>query len=212
MKWAMGKSDTIQGDVVVAADSTTTCVSVVFPISHCPFPISLPPKPTLAAVSVAWGGCRVTRERTAAMTTVERPYSVVGTRPIRPDGVDKVTGRAVYGADVRMAINAGVDIVMAAEQHWTFLPILRAEVEAGRIPMARIDDANRRILRRKFALGLFERPYADRSRIGDVGSPAHRAVAREAVQKSMVVLKNDGVLPLPRAARKVFAEVEKGGS
>ena len=37
------------------------------------------------------------------MTTVERPYSVVGTRPIRPDGVDKVTGRAVYGADVRMA-------------------------------------------------------------------------------------------------------------
>jgi beta-glucosidase len=121
------------------------------------------------------------------------------------DGIERLDGEVAYsGADVRMAINAGVDIVMAAEQHWTFLPILRAEVEAGRIPMARIDDANRRILRRKLALGLFEHPYADRSRIGDIGSPAHRAVAREAVQKSMVVLKNDGVLPLSRTASKVF--------
>lgn len=67
----------------------------------------------------------------------------------------------------------------------------------GDVPMERIDDANRRILTKKFELGLFEEPMADRSHLKTVGSAAHRALARRAVAESQVLLKNDDdVLPL----------------
>jgi beta-glucosidase len=82
--------------------------------------------------------------------------------------------------------------------------MLRTEVNNGHISRARIDDANRRILTKKFQLGLFEHPLADRSFTGTVGSAAHRAVARQAVRESQVVLKNaGGILPLSKSA-KVF--------
>jgi beta-glucosidase len=80
----------------------------------------------------------------------------------------------------------------------TFISTLRAEVQAGNIPMWRIDDAVKRILNAKFALGLFSQPYTDRSYTAQVGSAAHRAVARQAVRESLVLLKNDGVLPLSK--------------
>ena len=153
----------------------------------------------------SWNGARLHGHRYLISDVLKGELAFGGIVITDWDGIERLDGEAGYSAvDVRTAVNAGVDIVMAAEQHWTFLPILRAEVLAGRIAMSRVDDANRRILRQKFALGLFERPFADRSRIADIGSPAHRAVAREAVQKSMVVLKNSGVLPLSRTARKVF--------
>ena len=66
--------------------------------------------------------------------------------------------------------------------------------------MARIDDANRRILTKKFELGLFERPLTDRSFTSTVGNAAHRTLARQAVRESQVLLKNAGnVLPLATA-------------
>jgi beta-glucosidase len=68
--------------------------------------------------------------------------------------------------------------------------------------MSRIDDAVRRILTQKFALGLFEHPLADRSNIDTIGSAAHRAVARQAAAESQVLLKNArNVLPLSRTAK-----------
>jgi beta-glucosidase len=106
-----------------------------------------------------------------------------------------------YAYDVRTAINAGVDMAMLPDGYATFVRTLRAEVRAGRVPMSRIDDAVRRILNAKFALGLFSHPYTDRAYAGQVGSAAHRAVARQAVRESLVLLKNDGVLPLSRTAR-----------
>ncbi|RYG84126.1 glycoside hydrolase family 3 protein, partial [bacterium] len=121
------------------------------------------------------------------------------------DGIELLDGAYGFSPDdVRTSVNAGVDVFMITEQYRNFLALLRAEVEAGRVPMARIDDANRRILTKKFEMGLFERPLADRSTLGTVGSKAHRAIAREAVQKSQVVLKNEGVLPISRSASKVF--------
>jgi len=63
---------------------------------------------------------------------------------------------------------------------------------------ARIDDAVRRILSIKFQMGLFERPLADFSLVDTVGSDAHRQLARQAVRESMVLLKNDGILPLSK--------------
>jgi beta-glucosidase len=122
------------------------------------------------------------------------------------NGIDQIQGGVGFtAAEVTQAVNAGIDMVMVPTEWESFTSTLRAEVQAGRVPMARIDDANRRILTKKFELGLFERPLADRSYASTVGSAAHRALAREAVAKSQVVLKNDGVLPLRRASRVFVA-------
>jgi beta-glucosidase len=94
-------------------------------------------------------------------------------------------------------INAGVDIAMQPGNHHSFMQQLQASVEHGTVPMVRIDDAVRRILRLKFALGLFETPFARREFASRVGHPAHREVARQAVRESMVLLKSENrVLPL----------------
>ncbi|MEX1345113.1 MAG: glycoside hydrolase family 3 C-terminal domain-containing protein, partial [Candidatus Limnocylindrales bacterium] len=111
-------------------------------------------------------------------------------------GIDQLPGD--YASDVRDAINAGIDMVMVPDDYRRFIDTLRGEVEAGNVPLERIDEAVTRILEAKFALGLFERPFADRSAIDEIGSAAHRAVARQAVQESLVLLQNDGVLPLPK--------------
>src|SRR5204863_2740939 len=122
------------------------------------------------------------------------------------NAIDQIDGQSGFTADeVRTAINAGLDMIMVPNDWRRFITLLRGEVQAGRVPMARIDDANRRILTKKFELGLFEHPLTDRSWTSSVGSAAHRAVAREAVRKSQVLLKNKfGVLPLPKTAPKIF--------
>lgn len=114
--------------------------------------------------------------------------------------IDQIPGD--YPSDVRTSVNAGLDMIMVPYAYPAFESTLKAEVEAGRVPVGRVDDAVARILTQKFRLGLFERPYADRSGIDDVGSAAHRAVARTAAGRSQVLLKNDGgLLPLRRDAR-----------
>ena len=99
--------------------------------------------------------------------------------------------------DVKTSINAGLDMIMVPFEYEPFISTLKSLVESGEVPMARIDDAVTRILKVKLDLGLFDHPYADRSTASAVGSMEHRAVAAEAVQKSLVLLKNDGnALPL----------------
>jgi beta-glucosidase len=121
-------------------------------------------------------------------------------------GIDQLDGQPGFTADeVRASINAGIDMVMVPYDYKLFLSLLRGEVTSGRIPLARVDDANRRILTKKYELGLFDRPCTDRSNPPTVGQPAHRALAREAVRKSQVLLKNKwGVVPLPKTASKIF--------
>jgi len=117
-------------------------------------------------------------------------------------GIDQLPGD--YASDVRTAINAGIDMVMVPDDYRRFVNTMRAEVEGGNIPIERVDEAVTKILAAKFALGLFERPFADRASIADVGSPEHREVARQAVRESLVLLKNDGVLPLPKSASDIY--------
>ena len=74
--------------------------------------------------------------------------------------------------------------------------LFKEAVDEGLILEERLDDAVRRILRIKFRSGLMDSPMADRNLLEKVGSDEHKAIAREAVQKSLVLLKNDGVLPL----------------
>jgi beta-glucosidase len=95
---------------------------------------------------------------------------------------------------VVVAVNAGVDMVMVPLDYQRFIAVMHEAVAAGRIPMARIDDAVRRILRAKTALGLNEGP-GRRPPLGEVGSAQHRTLAAEAVRKSAVLLRDD-VLPI----------------
>lgn len=116
--------------------------------------------------------------------------------------IDQIPGD--YPSDVRTSVNAGLDMIMVPTNYQDFTKTLKDEVTAGRISQARIDDAVSRILTQKFRLGLFEQPYADTTHLDEVGSAEHRAVAREAVAKSQVLLKNDGaVLPLKKS-QKVY--------
>ena len=105
-------------------------------------------------------------------------------------------------------INAGIDIAMQPGNHEEFMTRLKASVLDGTVKQERIDDAVRRILQLKFKLGLFDDPYARREFAGQVGAPEHRAVARQAVRESLVLLKSDnGVLPLdPSSAIAVVGE------
>ncbi|MFJ6809557.1 glycoside hydrolase family 3 N-terminal domain-containing protein [Streptomyces anulatus] len=116
--------------------------------------------------------------------------------------IDQIPGD--HASDVRTSVNAGLDMIMVPTAYQEFTKTLKEEVAAGRIGRARIDDAVARILTQKFRLGLFEKPYADTTHLDKVGSAEHRAVAREAVAKSQVLLKNEGaVLPL-ESGQKVY--------
>jgi beta-glucosidase len=111
------------------------------------------------------------------------------------EGIHQIPGD--YATQVRTGVNAGIDMFMEPFSYQAFETTLAAEVQAGRVSTARIDDAVRRILTRKFELGLFEHPFTDRTNLPQVGSAAHRALARTAVAESQVLLKNrGGVLPL----------------
>lgn len=118
------------------------------------------------------------------------------------NAIDELPGS--YRDQVKLSVNAGMDMMMVPQRYREFIETLTSLVEAGEVPMERIDDAVRRILRVKFAMGLFsETPQADRSLAEKFGSPEHRAVAREAVRQSVVLLKNEGVLPLSKTARRI---------
>jgi beta-glucosidase len=110
-------------------------------------------------------------------------------------------------AQVKTSINAGMDMVMVPEKYKEFYAALKDLAEKGEVPMSRIDDAVLRILRVKFALGLMDAgrsPLADRSLQAQLGSPAHREVARRAVRQSLVLLKNDKkTLPLSKTSKRI---------
>ena len=122
------------------------------------------------------------------------------------NGHGQVTG--CTNASCPQSFNAGVDIFMVPEDWKKLYENTIAQVKSGEISQARLDDAVRRILRVKFRAGLFTagKPSA-RPHGGDfsiIGSPAHRAVARQAVRESLVLLKNNGgVLPI-RGTRNVL--------
>ena len=100
-------------------------------------------------------------------------------------------------------------MVMVPYTFTEFIDDLTYQVKNNIIPMSRIDDAVKRILRVKFVMGLFENPMADNSLVNQLGSQEHRELAREAVRKSLVLLKNGEsadkpLLPLPKKATKIL--------
>ncbi|MFN0099030.1 MAG: glycoside hydrolase family 3 protein [Gemmatimonadaceae bacterium] len=123
------------------------------------------------------------------------------------DGVDQLGDD--LGEALATAINAGVDMVMVSADWKRMLSLLHQVVSDGRVPMSRIDDAVRRILTVKYRVGLFERVRPAERRWANsptFGGDAHRAIAREAVRKSLVLLKHEaGVLPIKPGARILVA-------
>jgi beta-glucosidase len=110
-------------------------------------------------------------------------------------GVDQIDPD--YDAAVAKAISAGIDMVMVPSDGPRFQAAVKAGLERGAIAQERIDEAVSRILAVKFEMGLFEQPMPPQAD-AELGSDAHRAIAREAAGKSAVLLKTTpGVLPLP---------------
>jgi beta-glucosidase len=123
------------------------------------------------------------------------------------DGIDYLSDS--YNEAVALGMNAGIDMFMVSENWKGFFYDLKGHVESGRVSMERLDDAVRRILKVKLAYGLFEKPSPKRRAFSNhesFGSDEHRDVAREAVRKSLVLLKNENnLLPLQKTDRILVA-------
>lgn len=110
-------------------------------------------------------------------------------------------------ADCAQAFNAGVDIFNAPQDWKALYANLAREVNDGSISKARLDDAVRRILRVKMRMGVFDEPAPNKrpETYQPIGTSAHRAIARQAVRESLVLLKNNGVLPIKPNATVLIA-------
>jgi beta-glucosidase len=145
----------------------------------------------------SWGGHKMHAQAYLLSDVLKGELGFKGFLVSDWQAIDQIPG--TYYSDVVTAINAGLDMVMVPYDYDAFIESLTQAVEKGDVSAERIDDAVHRILTVKFELGLFERPFADRALLPAVGSEAHRELAREAVRKSLVLLKNDhDTLPLAK--------------
>ncbi|MDK2760606.1 MAG: exo 1,3/1,4-beta-D-glucan glucohydrolase [Sphingopyxis sp.] len=120
------------------------------------------------------------------------------------NGHGQVAGCSV--TDCAQSINAGLDMFMAPDSWKGLYATTLKQAKDGVIPAARLDDAVRRILRVKYKLGLFAEGQVNRGNVSAIGTPDHLAVAREAVAKSLVLLKNNGnILPIKPGAKVLVA-------
>ena len=119
-------------------------------------------------------------------------------------GMDQINPVDYYDSVVT-SINAGVDMNMVPYDYFRFMDTVKKAVDNGDISIERIDEAVINILTVKMEMGLFAHPYSDPNLLDAVGSVEHRAVARQAVAESQVLLKNDGsVLPLDPGTTTIF--------
>jgi beta-glucosidase len=160
---------------------------------------------TVMATFNSWNGVKIHGHKFLLTDVLKNQMGFDGFVVSDWNGIGQVEG--CTNNSCAQAINAGVDMVMVPEQWKGFLRNTLRQVKADEISMARIDDAVERILRVKIRAGLFEKGLPSSREVagnaGLIGAPAHREVARDAVRKSLVLLKNDDVLPL-RAGKHVL--------
>ena len=160
---------------------------------------------TVMATFNSWNGVKIHGHKFLLTDVLKNQMGFDGFVVSDWNGIGQVEG--CTNNSCAQAINAGIDMVMVPEQWKGFLRNTLKQVKAGEISMARIDDAVERILRVKIRAGLFEKGLPSSRKVAGnadlIGAPAHREVARDAVRKSLVLLKNDDVLPL-RAGQHVL--------
>ena len=112
-----------------------------------------------------------------------------------------------FKKSIGISVNAGMDMAMEPTNYREFFKLLKELVQEGDVPMSRIDDAVTRILRVKYAMGMLAPDYdykADLILQKEIGSDAHRKVARQAVRESLVLLKNDNkTLPISKTVKRI---------
>jgi beta-glucosidase len=149
----------------------------------------------------SWGDSKLSAEKNLVTNVLKGELGFNGFAVSDWYGVYEISGDD-YSSAVT-AINAGVDMVMLPFDYKSFIKNVTRAVRRGEIREERIDDAVRRILRAKFALGLFDTGETKDSH-DVVGSREHRALAREAVAKSLVLLKDESsVLPIRKSVRNI---------
>ena len=122
-----------------------------------------------------------------------------------------------YKTSIITAINAGIDMVMVPGEHSNkshsyieFINLLKESVLEGSVSINRIDDAVYRILKIKYSMGLFEKPLKDYKKLNEVGSSRNRELAREGVNKSVVLLQNNNILPISKKNKSILVAGEHG--
>lgn len=151
----------------------------------------------------SWGGLKLHAHRYLLTEVLKNELGFEGFVVTDWEGVDQISPDDFYDS-VMQAVNAGIDMVMVPFRFERFIETLLGAVEKGDVSLSRIDDAVSRILYVKARMGLF----GDTGTLPDpvnVGSAEHRAVAKEAVRKSLVLLKNDATLPLTKSQTMLVA-------
>jgi beta-glucosidase len=145
----------------------------------------------------SWDGVKVSGSKRLLTEILKQEIGFEGFLISDYNAVDQITKD--YKTAIGISINAGMDMVMVPEHYREFIKNLKELVQEGKVPVSRIDEAVTRILRVKLAMGLMDpKPVSTYA----FGTPEHRAVARQAVRESLVLLKNDNhTLPLKKSAR-----------
>jgi len=153
----------------------------------------------------SWNGLKMSGNKRLLTEVLKEELGFEGFLISDYGAIDELPGD--YKHKIVMSVNAGMDMVMVPERYQEFIARLKEAAQDGTVPMARIDDAVRRILRVKIAMGLMDQNHsqlADRKLWKQFGSAEHRAVARDAVRQSLVLLKNEhGALPLAKSAKRI---------
>jgi beta-glucosidase len=151
----------------------------------------------------SWGGMKMHAQKYLLTDVLKGKLGFRGFLVSDWQAIDQIPGD--YYSDVVTSINAGLDMIMVPYNYDAFIDNLTKAVGNGDVPMERIDDAVQRILTVKFKLGLFEQPFSNEALEPLVGSDEHRELAREAVRKSLVLLKNNNsTLPLAKDTPLIF--------
>jgi len=152
-----------------------------------------------------WNGTRMSGQKYLLTDVLKGKMGFEGFLISDYNAIDALPGD--YRTQIKESTNAGMDMFMVPSRFKELYGHLKDLAEKGEVPMSRIDDAVLRILRVKFAMGLFDAgwsPRADRALQKSFGSAEHRAVARRAVRQSLVLLKNDKkALPLAKTATRI---------
>lgn len=155
----------------------------------------------------SWGGMKMHANRYLLTDVLKGELGFSGFIVTDWEAINQITPD--YYEAVVTSINAGIDMNMVPFDYKKFIHCLTRAVNHGDVSIERIDDAVRRILLVKMEMGLFDQPYSQPKLLPEVGSAAHRQLAREAVAQSAVLLKNEGgLLPLSKDTRLIFVAGE----